>query len=344
MSVRPGQPGSACVEDRPEPVPAPDELLVQGICVGICGTDREVADGRHGRAPDGATRIVLGHESLGTVVHAPDHCGLSAGDLVAGVVRRPDPQPCARCAAGEWDSCLNGRYTSCGISGRDGYGAQRWCVSPGHAVRIDPELGVVGVLVEPTSVLMKAWERIDMLAPAGRGEVALVSGAGTLGLLAAMLAVQRNYRTYVVARRWTTRRRELLRRLPAVPLYPEDVARHPAPAVVLDTTGSPTVVAELIRVAARNAVVCLTGLNGQAAESAELQPLLHRLVTTNGTIFGTVNAARRHYEQAASTLAATGVDWLGGLITRHVRLAAWPEALVRSPADVKVVVDLTTAS
>ena len=54
---------------------------------------------------------VLGHESLGRVEEAPRGSGFAPGDLVVGVVRRPDPIPCPACAAGEWDMCRNGSYT-----------------------------------------------------------------------------------------------------------------------------------------------------------------------------------------------------------------------------------------
>jgi hypothetical protein len=64
-----------------------------------------------------------------------------------------------------------------------------------------------------------------------------------------------------------------------------------------------------------------------------------KMALGNVVIFGTVNGARRHYEQAASALAAAPPEWLGRLITRKVGLAEWPEALQRKPDDIKVVVD-----
>jgi threonine dehydrogenase-like Zn-dependent dehydrogenase len=257
------------------------------------------------------------------------------------MVRRPDPEPCAACAAGECDLCDNGRYTSCGITGRDGYGAQRWCVPAAFAVRVDPRLGALGVLTEPTSVLVKAWERIDRVRATTGSDTALISGAGAMGLLAAMLAVARGYRTFVLARRWSAGRRELVRRTGATPVDPDGVAAACAPAVVLDTTGSADVVNRLAGSAARNAVVCLIGLTDAAADRPSLAPLLGRLVATNGLLFGTVNAAPRHYAGAVAALVAADPAWLAALITRRVPLASWPQALQRRPDDVKVVVDLT---
>ncbi len=58
-------------------------------------------------------------------------------------------------------------------------------------------------------------------------------------------------------------------------------------------------------------------------------------------IFGTVSAARRHYELAVEALAGAGQAWPDRLISQRVPLSGWPQALTRQPGDVKVVVDLT---
>ena len=165
--------------DLPEPDPADGEILVEALAVGICGTDREIVRGDYGEAPDRAEYLVLGHESLGRVLEDPSGT-LADGDLVAGIVRRPDPVPCPNCAVGEWDMCRNGRYTECGIkasctaSPGSGGGSQ-----PRFAVAARPGLGLSGVLLEPTSVVAKAWEHIERIgAPRA---VAPAHGAGHRG-------------------------------------------------------------------------------------------------------------------------------------------------------------------
>ena len=78
------------------------------------------------------------------MLDAPDGLGLAPGDLVAGIVRRPDSVPCANCAANEWDMCRNGRYTERGIKGEHGYASERFRLDPQFAVRLDPAVGGVG--------------------------------------------------------------------------------------------------------------------------------------------------------------------------------------------------------
>src|SRR3954447_8144101 len=153
--------GSLEVSDVPEPSPEEGDLLVDGIAVGVCGTDREIAGGEYGWAPPGSERLGLGHESLGRVREAPEGSGFATGDLVVGVVRRPDPVPCGACAHGEFDMCRNGDYTERGIKGLDRHGAEQGTVEPTYAVKLDPGLAEVGVLMDPASVVAKAWEQVE---------------------------------------------------------------------------------------------------------------------------------------------------------------------------------------
>ena len=152
--------GGARLEDVPEPNPEYGSVLVQAVAVGVCGTDVEIAQGKYGWAPPGKTRLVLGHESLGRVLEAGPASGFKKGELVVGIVRRPDPVPCPSCAVGEWDMCRNGQYTERGIKQIDGFMSERWRIEPDYAIKIDPALGILGVLLEPTTVVAKAWEHI----------------------------------------------------------------------------------------------------------------------------------------------------------------------------------------
>ena len=115
ITVEPKRPGSARLENIAEPDARDGSVLVEAIAVGVCGTDVEIVEGSYGWAPRGKTRLVLGHESLGRVVDPGPSGGLRQGDLVVGIVRRPDPVPCPNCAVGEWDMCRNGQYTERGI-------------------------------------------------------------------------------------------------------------------------------------------------------------------------------------------------------------------------------------
>lgn len=343
MAVVPGRPETAGVAELPEPPETDGSVLVEGMLAGICGTDTEIVKQGYGEAPPGEGRLVLCHESLGRVVDSPAGSGLAAGDVVAGIVRRPDPEPCACCARGEWDFCRNGRFTERGIKGRHGYGAQRWRIEPDFAVKVDPTLGDLGVLVEPTSVVAKAWEQIERIG--GRACFAarrvLVTGAGPIGLLGALLAVQRGFEVHVLDLVTTGPKPRLVGDLGATYHHGsvDDLAFEPD--IVVECTGVGELIFDIADSCAPNAVICLAGLSsGGRRLPVNLDRISAEIVMENTVLFGTVNAARRNYEQAVSALADADPDWLAGLISRRVPLEHWPDALGKRSDDVKVVVDL----
>jgi len=110
ITVEPKRPGTARLEEVEEPDVHGGSVLVKAVAVGVCGTDVEIVEGKYGWAPPGKQRLVLGHESLGRVIDPGSVVGLNKGDLITGIVRRPDPVPCSNCAVGEWDMCRNGEY------------------------------------------------------------------------------------------------------------------------------------------------------------------------------------------------------------------------------------------
>ncbi|MEW2354151.1 glucose 1-dehydrogenase [Spirillospora sp. NPDC029432] len=344
ITVDPGAAGGVRVDDVPEPDPGAGSVLVEGRLLGICGTDADIVFGEgYGWAPPGRDRLLIGHESFGAVLEAPDGSGFAAGDLVAGIVRRPDPVPCVPCANGEWDFCRNGRYTERGIKERDGFGAERWRIEPEFAIRLDPALGERGVLMEPASVVAKAWDQTGrfLARTSWRPERALVTGAGPIGLLAAMMGVQRGLDVHVL---------DIVERGPKPELVADLGATYHSggvaslgfePDVVIECTGHGPLVFEVTRSTAPDAVICLTGISsGSSKVEAGFDELNKTLVLENTVVFGSVNASRRNFEQAATALARADQDWLDRLITRRVPMEGFLDGLRKHEDDVKVVVDL----
>jgi threonine dehydrogenase-like Zn-dependent dehydrogenase len=344
MTVVPSQPGTATVEDVPDATQEEGAVLVRGLSIGVCGTDREITGGAYGQPPPGHTKLIVGHESLGEVLAAPEGSGFARGDLVVGIVRRPDPAPCPACAAGEWDMCRNADFGERGIVRLHGYGSERWCVEPEFAIRVPSGLGELGVLLEPASVLAKAWDQVDQISKRAFfvRRRALVTGAGPIGLMACLLGVQRGYEVHVVDLAEAGAKRDLAEDLGAR-YHSGDAADIDVDVdVVIECTGLGAVGRSAASQLASGGIMCLTGImNLSPTLDVDATALNRNMVLRNQVLFGTVNAGRRHWEQAAAALAATDPSWLSGLITRRVPLSRWTEALDRHPADIKVVVDLT---
>ena len=337
-TIAPGVPGSLRLDDIPVPRRAPGQLLVCALAVGVCGTDRELIEGRYGSAPPGEPRLVLGHESLGRVLEAPAQGGFKAGDLVVGIVRHPDPVPCANCAAGEWDMCTNGRYTERGIQGAHGFCSELFVVDPAMAVKVEAGLGLGAVLLEPASILAKAWEHIEHI---GRRALwtpqrVLVTGAGPVGLLAALMGLQRGLEVHVQDHNDSGPKPSLVTGLGARYFSKPPGGEYD---VVIECTGVPSVIDQVMSEESRNAIVCLAGLSPAASPvTLQVAPWNQAMVLKNQVVLGTVNANRRHYEAAARALAQAGRGWLERLITRRLPLGRFEQAYERRKGDVKTVI------
>ena len=343
VTVIPRQAGGARLDHIAEPARGEGELLVQTLAVGVCGTDLEIVRGGYGWAPPGRERLVLGHESLGRVHEATPGGELEPGDLVVGIVRDPDPEPCVSCAAGEWDMCRNGRYTEHGIKELDGFLRERYRIDPGHVVKVDPALERTGVLLEPTSVVAKAWEHIERIAARAvwSPQVVLVVGSGPIGLLAALLGVQRGLEVHVLDKVTSGPKPELVADLGAS-YHTGSLADAVGHAdVVVECTGVGELVLDAIDNSGPDGIVCLAGVSS-AGRTLIIDPgaLNRELVLENELVFGTVNANRRHYQAAAAALAKADPGWLERLITRRVPLDQWSDALQRRPDDVKAIIEL----
>jgi glucose 1-dehydrogenase len=343
VTVRPGIANSVALLAVPDPSPSEGAVLVKALALGICGTDREIIEGEYGWAPPGADHLILGHESLGRVVEPPANSGFASGDLVAGVVRRPDPVPCSACAEGAWDMCRNGQYTERGIKERHGYGSEMFRVEPDFLIKIDPKLGLFGVLLEPTSVVAKAWEHVQRIGAREKGwqpRCALITGAGPIGLLAAMMGAQQGLAIHVLDRNTDGPKPDLVRALGGT--YYTKLTDDLHPDVVIECTGASSVVLDVLDRAAPDGIVCLAGVSsGGHKLPLDVGELNRNMVLENHVVFGSVNANRRHYAAAADALAKADPKWLERLITRRVPLARWQDAFERRPDDIKVVLDFT---
>jgi glucose 1-dehydrogenase len=341
ITVEPGTTGSARWEEVPEPDIRDGSVLVEAVAVGVCGTDVEIAEGKYGWAPPGRRRLVLGHESLGRVLDPGDTSSLRRGDLVVGIVRRPDPVPCSSCAVGEWDMCRNGRYTERGIKEVAGFMSERWRIEPEYAVKIDASLGLLGVLLEPATILAKAWEHVAAVGHRAFWDprTALITGAGPIGLLAALVGTQKGMEVHVLDRVESGPKPDLVRQLGATYHTGRVTEIGFEPDVVVECTGVAQVVVDSIRAVAAGGVVCLTGVGGGGATpTASSGELANAAVLRNKVVLGSVNANRRHWYKAAEALARADRSWLAGLVTRCERPEDFASALDRRPDDIKVAV------
>jgi threonine dehydrogenase-like Zn-dependent dehydrogenase len=345
ITLEPCNPGSARLEEVPSPDHRDGAVLVEALAVGVCGTDVEIVEGKFGWAPPGRTRLVLGHESLGRVLDPGPAAGLKKGDLIVGIVRRPDPVPCPNCAVGEWDMCRNGQYTERGIKQIDGFMSEQWRIEPEYAIKVDRSLGLLGVLLEPTTVVTKAWEQVMAVGHRAFWEPrhVLVTGAGPIGLLAALVCVQHGLDVHVLDRVASGPKPDLVRALGATYHNGRAIEVGFNPDVIIECTGVAQVIGDCLRAASAGGVICLTGVGSGGRTTGFTADVAATMVLQNNVVVGSVNANKRHWYKAARVLARADHAWLGRLITRREKPETFMRAFQREPDDIKVVIQFAEA-
>jgi threonine dehydrogenase-like Zn-dependent dehydrogenase len=343
LTIIPGKANSATVKDVAEPTPDYGSIQVNALELGICGTDFELISADYGWPPPGSDHLIIGHESLGRVEEAPAGSGFNKGDLVVGIVRRPDPVPCIACAVGEWDMCRNGKYTERGIKEVNGFASERWRIEPNYAIRLDSSLNDVGVLMEPASVLAKAWDHITRIGERAewKPKTVLITGAGPIGLLGALMGAQRGLEVHVLDHVATGPKPALVKQLGGQYHAGPVNKLGFKPDIIIECTGVASVIAESMSQLGSDGILSLVGVSshGQDAD-LDLGSINRNMVLNNQVIFGTVNAGRAHWEMAEKALLNADRKWLSRLISRKEKLSNWQQALERRPDDIKVVIEL----
>lgn len=308
--------------------PPEGEVYLRVLECGICGTDRDLAAFAFGAPPVLESALILGHEAV-AVVERSTHPGLRPGDYVVPSVRRACSEACASCAAGRRDLCLTGGYRERGILGLHGYCAE-WAVDRAEDLFAVPaSLVEVAVLVEPMSVVEKAYATALRLHLGEPGRVVIL-GAGTVGILAAWAGLQRGWDVTVVSREpGESFRANLLRK--AGVSY-RDTLPGMVADVVIEACGSAAL--------ASAAIGCLKPLGVMIVLGArnEVVPLpFLDLIVGNRILAGSVNAAPEDFRRAISTLAATDSAWLRAMIERRP-LSQAVESITSAAGDaIKVV-------
>jgi glucose 1-dehydrogenase len=354
VAVLPGRRHSLHVrQDVPPPEARPDEAVVRMVEAGICGTDAEIHEGVWGRAPEGFEYLVLGHENLGVVESAPAGSALRPGELVVATVRRPcRREECPPCGSGRNDFCVTGLYHERGILGLHGFMSERYAESPGFLVPVPASLRRVAVLVEPLSVVEKGLEQALMAQerlPWSPSRAAVL-GAGTVGILAAAVLRLHGFEVTVVSREPEGSPKDHLLadggiRFASTSTTPLDQmgARLGPFDLVFEATGAASVVFPAMALLAPNGVAVLSSVTaGEQRQAVDAGGWNRKMVLGNRMVLGTVNAGRRHFEQAVADLATAEArlpGWTSRLITRRLPCTEAERALERGPQDIKTVLE-----
>lgn len=331
LAIEPGTPHSLHLTRIDLPSVGPHDALVRVVEVGVCGTDRELIEGRFGKAPAGATELVIGHEILGVVESVGDAVTtVKPGDLVAATARRGCD--CPACQAGESDFCSAHGYKERGINGLHGYYVERFVEHESQLVLVPEALRGIGVLVEPASVAEKAWRVANGVQSRIRSwnpSTAVVYGAGPIGLLATLVLRVHGLNVWTIdLKPVDSMNAEIVRTcgatyLEAGGLDGEALKRElPNVDVIIECTGSSAPLVPAMRLLGNNGVlVLISGTGGNAERTFPADRVYREFVSGNKVMVGSVNSSLEDFRNAVRDLGRSEERWPGlaaRLITRRI--------------------------
>lgn len=304
--ITPHVANSARLTDVPEPEMTNDQVMVRMIRAGICGTDAEVNSGAFGDAPPGFDYLILGHENFGQIERVGSRVSrFKKGDYVVATVRRPCG--CLNCEAGESDMCLEDAFTERGIRREHGYLAEYYADSEDFLVAIPPHLHEVAILVEPNSIVAKAmwhgWKIQERMV--WKPKTALVTGAGTIGLLAALALKARGLEVIICARSKPGTLNSILARDAGITYVSlQDTPLDEIPAllggrvdVIFEASGHGPTALKTLELVTTNGIVLLNSVTSASNKvSVDSDAINMRMVLGNMLAVGVVNANRKYFE------------------------------------------------
>ena len=336
IAVFPGQPNSVHLTQMAKPsaseIPDGRGVLVKVLRVGVDGTDKEINAAEYGAAPEGFNFLVVGHESFGQVEEVGANVTeLAPGDYVVAMVRRPGFSIYDR--IGLQDMTTDDTYFERGINLRHGYLAEYYADHTDYLIKIPRGLKHIGVLLEPMTVVEKgisqAYE-IQRRMKVWRPRKAAVTGAGTIGLLAALVLRLRGLDVTVFSRdRKPNRNAELIELTGARYISVQDstildgAAQHGPFDLIFEATGFSPAVFESMQALAKNGVLVLSSITGGDRRiEVPADRINLDFVLGNKVMVGTVNAARENFEEGVRDMAKAEAEypgWLPQLLTHPVK-------------------------
>ncbi len=338
VKTQPG-PGLELVE-LPVPAVGASDVLVRVKATGICGTDLHIDSWDEWAQKALQPPVTVGHEFFGEVVHIGSSVNdVAVGDLVSGEAHLVCGR-CRNCRAGRRHLCIHTRAIGVHL---DGAFAEYVALPSGNAwVHRDPIDPGVAAIFDPFGNAVHTALAFPML-----GEDVLVTGAGPIGIMAAMVSKHAGARHVVITDR-SDERLALASKLGvtrAVNIDREDVGDAQRELgmregfdVGLEMSGSSAALRDMITQMTHGGRIAMLGLPSSEI-SVDFAAVVLKMLTIKG-IYG-----REMYETwyEMSVLLESGLD-ISGVITDRFHYTEYEKAfaVARSGHGGKVIMSWET--
>ncbi len=353
IAVIPGIRDSARLIEVEKPRVDKDSLLVKVLRVGIDGTDIDINQALYGKAPEGKRELILGHESIGRIEEMGEEVkGFKLGDLVVATVRRPCWEGCLNCLHGESDMCLTGHFKERGINGLDGYLSQYYTEVSDFLVKVPDDLEEVAVLLEPFSIVQKGIFQAFKLQERMLWEPkkVLVLGAGSIGLLAALICRLKGLTVFLLARKELKGVRTEIVTRTGMTYLRDDISIEQIRSmcgemdIIFEATGFSPLAFDSLPLLHANGSMCLLGIPvGSHTVTIDASQLSSKMVLGNQVLFGSVNANRKYFEMGLEDMQKIENRYFGllkKLITQRLAMADFKKAFEPYPDHIKTVIEM----
>ena len=184
-------PGNMEIRDVPVPVPMPGQVLIEVREAGICGSDLHIYHSDIAiplRPP-----VVTGHEFSGVIAGLGQGVtGYSVGDRVVSETAFEYCGTCSYCIDGFYNLCNSRRTLGYWF---DGVFARFTVVPAARLLKIPDSVSfTAAAMMEPLACVVHAAEDCGRICP---GDRVLVSGPGSIGLMALQVALAAGARVLV---------------------------------------------------------------------------------------------------------------------------------------------------
>ena len=288
-------PMTMTVEQVPDPVPGPGQVLVQVKAVGICGSDVHGFIGKTGRRKP---PMIMGHEVTGVVVQVgTDVTHFGPGDRVA-INPILACGMCRNCRTGRPNICLDRHALGVDLPGAYADYVQ---VAERMLWPLPDELSLeAGSLVEPLAVALHAVN----LTPLRLMDTVVIVGTGTIGLLTLMAARLAGAGTVIVTDK-SAHRLNVARRLGADVTINVD-QEQPLPIVqsLTDGAGADAVIEAVGFSATVQQALSLVRPGGHVTWIGNSQPMIEMNMQSVVTREVTVQGAYAFHDEFPQSLAA----------------------------------------
>ncbi|MFD7076292.1 zinc-binding dehydrogenase [Nocardioides sp. NPDC059952] len=349
--------GELTVQEIPEPVPGPGEVLVDVLRAGICGSDKSCAI--HGDGFNRASQALMGIDMLDL-----DHPIVFGHEFVARVVSY-GPETQQTIPEGtrvvSMPMLLREQPVLLGFVGPDTPGAyaERILLSEALMIPVPDELSTdVAALTEPMAVALRSVNRVDVAAD----DVPLVLGCGPIGLAVIAILKARGIGP-IVAADLSAERRELAKAMGADAVVDprqespyaawmqaaatDDPARMAPPTAIFgqlplrptigfECTGAPGLLQQIVAGAPAGSRISVAGIN---LDPDTIEPA-HGILKELDIRFSLYYSPEEFAETVG--LLASGEVEAAALITGHVGLDGVAAAFSRlgtAPTEAKILID-----